>query len=542
MPRRLQAIVPTSLFCLLVALTYWPAVRGAFFLDDYLFLAMARFIDAPWEVFWRSHIPGNLFYRPLGVLAWWVTHAAFGLRPWAHYLFDLGLHLGVCAALWRLAYVLCGRRDVAGMAALVFALHPIGIGTSAWLSDRFDLLAALFGIAALGRGVEFRRSGATRHAVGALAMIAVALFAKEVALAAAAALAAVWLVPSEVASWRRRAGATGLLVLLCIGWLGARNAILGGSVNTLHEGLPTLLGHVAEGFVRWVTNFADYLVWTSLDRFGIALVVLGLAMVFVVAGYSFATDERMAALLGLATLVVMPGLLQSPVTWTLPWHVVADPNVTVVAGSTRFYYLASAGFAILFAIACAPLVRRRVGAFAIASVLAASACGAHGLVRDFHREIRAQNVLNGALVAAVDALPPAINPCLVFVLDLDSVHPLRFLGDVIVKAASSRDDIARDCLVQSENAPWYHVAKTGVFADRVGPLRPVPIDGVARGPTRVGGVDLLYYNLGEAEQLDPAMGIFLALHDGRFENVTDAVRRGERHVATRCIRPPDQCH
>lgn len=539
--RHAPAALAVPLFCLLVALTFWPAVRGAFFLDDYLFLAMGRFIDAPWEVFCRSHIPGNLFYRPLGVFTWWATYETFGLRSWAHYLFDLGLHLGVCAALWRFVFMLRGRRDLAAIAALVFALHPIGIGTAAWLSDRFDLLAALFGLAALGVGVEFRRRGTALHAAAALAAIALSLLAKEVALAAAAALAMFWLAPGEAASLRRRLGATSLLALLCLGWLGARSAILGGSVNTLHEDLPTLLGHLVGGFSRWAANFADYLVWMPLGGLGVGFVVLGLAALVIASGRTLASGERTAVLLGLGTLAVAPGVLQAPVTWTLPWHVISDPSITVVAGSTRFYYLAAAGLAVFFALGCAPLLRRRMGVLVLVTVFAAGAVAAHALVRDFQREARIQSTLGAALVVALDAMPPVTEPCLVFVLDLDAVHPFRFIGDAVVKATTSREDLARGCLVQSENTPWYHVAPAGTFASRVGPLRPVPIDGVMRGPTRVGGVDLLYYNLGEGERLDGSIGTFLTLSNGRFENVTDAVRRGERTVATRCIRPSEQC-
>ena len=53
--------------------------RGDFVIDDYVFIATARMVEAPWAAFWQSHFYEPFYFRPIGVLFIGGWRSAFGL-------------------------------------------------------------------------------------------------------------------------------------------------------------------------------------------------------------------------------------------------------------------------------------------------------------------------------------------------------------------------------------------------------------------------------------------------------------------------------
>src|SRR5690606_20206017 len=100
------------------------------------------------------------------------------------------------------------RTALAIAAGTAFALHPVGAGTTAWLSDRFDLLATLGTLCALRVLATWRyRHGASRRwGLAAMALAAaIAAGSKETAIVLVPA-AWLWLLLQPLA-WRARAAA-----------------------------------------------------------------------------------------------------------------------------------------------------------------------------------------------------------------------------------------------------------------------------------------------------------------------------------------------
>ncbi|MGL5004783.1 MAG: hypothetical protein ACRDAM_17740 [Casimicrobium sp.] len=81
------------LLLLMVAWCFRPATRGDFVIDDYVFIAQSRMVDAPWEAFWTNHFYEPVYFRPLGVGLWWITTKFFGFNYEAHSAINLVLHL-----------------------------------------------------------------------------------------------------------------------------------------------------------------------------------------------------------------------------------------------------------------------------------------------------------------------------------------------------------------------------------------------------------------------------------------------------------------
>ena len=105
----------------------------------------------------------------------WISHmldvSFFGLDPGRHHLVNLALH-AVNAGLVFLLLRAVGPLACAAFTALVFAVHPLHVESVAWISERKDLLSALFGllaVAAYSRGAARGRQ-ASAAALGCYAL------------------------------------------------------------------------------------------------------------------------------------------------------------------------------------------------------------------------------------------------------------------------------------------------------------------------------------------------------------------------------------
>lgn len=121
-------------------------------------------------------------YRPLTLFSFAVNYAASGLGPGGYHFVNVGLHSAACGLVWLFALRLTGRRGVAAVAAVLFAVHPVHVEAVANIVGRAEVLSTLGllgGLIAL-----LPRAGwpsAWRVALAALLFLA-ALLAKETAI------------------------------------------------------------------------------------------------------------------------------------------------------------------------------------------------------------------------------------------------------------------------------------------------------------------------------------------------------------------------
>jgi Flp pilus assembly protein TadD len=142
-------------------------------------------------------------YYPLVFSSFWLERALFGLDPRAFHATNLFLHAAVAV----LAACLLRRLEVpfAWLGAALFAVHPLHVDTVAWISERKNLLSALFALLSALLWLEWtvRRSASRPRArawyAGALSAFVLALLAKTAVVGLPVALAL-------IALWRARGG------------------------------------------------------------------------------------------------------------------------------------------------------------------------------------------------------------------------------------------------------------------------------------------------------------------------------------------------
>ena len=91
----------------------------------------------------------NFTYIPLTLLSFAVEHHFFKLNPFVYHLDNLLLHLGVVALVYAFGIGLGLSRRAVLLASLIFGVHPMHVESVAWVTERKDVLCAVFYMAAV---------------------------------------------------------------------------------------------------------------------------------------------------------------------------------------------------------------------------------------------------------------------------------------------------------------------------------------------------------------------------------------------------------
>ena len=543
------AVAGTVAIVALLAAVAWP-LRGAFLHeDDFALLALARLLDDPLPAFVREHMLTMPYYRPLGLVAWWLSARAFGAALLPQYVLALGLHALVCMALAGLLRELGTRRFTAWALAAVFAVHPVAIGTTSWLSDRYDLLATLFGLLALRAMLRHAHAPTMWRLSAALMALAAALFSKETGVVLA--LLVGGLAWCECADRRQRRIAVAAVASLLLVYFLARLFALGFAGGGRYTGSASF-GRVVQGFVNWWAELPWHLFYAPwLPRAGWLLWLLAA----VCGGWQLFSGRharvqyqwRTPLLLGLA-MVLLAALVQAPFIGIQPIRAPDPADVPASVTQARFYYLGLVGLVLVASalLRSSPVRmsdwRMPVAGTAFVVVLLASALASRALVRDWRDNTRAFAPLADAAVQAIEQAALPATGCQIYLLEAGNAV-LDAAADSVVKSRVADTSRVASCLVQTERTPWFQIvsADDAVGVD-IAPLEPVREGGVQVPWPRIGNIFIAYTNLSaRAQPHEARQALFLAFDGMAFRDVSRDVRDGRREVAFRCARSPLQC-
>ena len=133
-----------SLLVVSTVIAYGPAIRGEFVWDDALYLRDNPLIKARdgLQRFWLTTEFTD--YYALSNTSFWLEWRLWGANPTGYHVTNILLHVLNALLLWQLLRQL--RVGGAGWAGLAFALHPVNVRSVAWISERKNLLSALFAL------------------------------------------------------------------------------------------------------------------------------------------------------------------------------------------------------------------------------------------------------------------------------------------------------------------------------------------------------------------------------------------------------------
>lgn len=135
------------LVLLIVTVIYAPSLQNGFVnLDDPQYVlensAVQAFNVENIKKIFSSQFVGN--YQPVTMLSYMIDHALFGLDPFGWHLTSLLLYLGIVALVFLIIEKLVGIRSIAFWSAIIYGLHPLHVESVSWVSERKDLLYAIF--------------------------------------------------------------------------------------------------------------------------------------------------------------------------------------------------------------------------------------------------------------------------------------------------------------------------------------------------------------------------------------------------------------
>ena len=101
-------------------------------------------------------VMGN--YHPLTIMLYWIEYSHYGLEPWIYHFDSLICHIIMTIVVYLFVRTLTRRPVAAGVAALLFGLHPMHVESVAWAAGRKDILYGIFYVLSLTAYVLYLRS------------------------------------------------------------------------------------------------------------------------------------------------------------------------------------------------------------------------------------------------------------------------------------------------------------------------------------------------------------------------------------------------
>lgn len=189
-------ILGAAVIALTTAAAYLPAIGGGFIWDDPEHVVNNHTLRGLDGLARMWTVPRSLpQWYPLTHSSFWIEYQLWGAWPTGYHLNNVLLHIVSSLLFWRLLRML--QVPGAWLAAAIFALHPVQVESVAWITERKNVLSALFYFLTILSYLRFVQAGekhsALFHYAVSLALFIAALLSKTVtATLPAAILVILW--------------------------------------------------------------------------------------------------------------------------------------------------------------------------------------------------------------------------------------------------------------------------------------------------------------------------------------------------------------
>jgi len=173
-------LVSLASILVITLLVYLPVSRAGFVWDDKSYIIDNPLIHSidPGNIF-SSYVMGN--YHPFTMLAFSIQFQLFGLNETGYHVINLLLHLANVLLVYYSIFLLCNKKHVAMVAALLFGIHPLHTESVTWISGLKDLLYTTFFLGAYIFYLKYLAEKQNRYYWIALLLFLFSLLSKAMA-------------------------------------------------------------------------------------------------------------------------------------------------------------------------------------------------------------------------------------------------------------------------------------------------------------------------------------------------------------------------
>lgn len=324
--------------CVALLLYVHPALVNEFVtFDDSVLItrnaAVQRFtLSAVWH-FFTSYDPE--LYVPLTMLSLQLTHALFGLQPWAFHLGNLLLHMLSCAMVFFVVERLTGSKTRSLFVAMVFAVHPLNTEAVLWAAARKDVLAAAFCLISFWAYLRLQETGEKKFFVLSLGVFTLGLLSKVSIVTLPVIFLLLALMQRETLRTTARRLWPYVVIAVLFGLIalfGKRGILESSSVaETIILTVRSLGWYIAKVFAAW--DFAVIYPAVRPVTVDVMTVVSGISLCFIAGLAWFLRRRSPLILLGVSWYVL----------FVLPNSTNYLKNGFLYAASDRYAYLAMVG-------------------------------------------------------------------------------------------------------------------------------------------------------------------------------------------------------
>jgi len=538
------------LFLFIGAVVFSPTLTSFFYWDDFPLLCVNRYVGHPLYFFIQNYFPGGFYYRPLGMLSYWLPYQLFGLNPILHNLFSPFLHVLTTFLFYLLLREWVDRRPfIVLCSALFFLIHPVAISTS--LASRFDLVATMFILLTIYLFSRFLATERKGYIVCSVVSSILAILSKEISYILPMLITLVLFTFPRRESKDRRSQ---WILLLSPYYLTGfflyviRSSFLKvASSDFFREGI---LASLWNGLSKWVRFMPDLFLWHArpsmmgdfVKAFFLAWFLL---ILFVV--YLFLRGKKPIPwhlFLFSFGIIGMAGFLMAPVIG-LSTLVTTEAFSFFLIAEGRFYYLALLGCLIFLSSSLSLLFEligyRKLSRIYFALVFSAFLFIAFSyFLSSFSLGQKWRELTNGEerrlvelAVKAVYESPAVDAGSKIYFLNTQMHSHFREFGDGMLKSIAPKGSKFIHCLFFTEKPPWYNF----VLREDIHKIEMQPLLNTSGGkdlfPSVVGDLAYFYCNFPKGDEIvrdEKAIFFEFLPEEKRFVDVTESVRSGIKKV------------
>jgi tetratricopeptide (TPR) repeat protein len=258
-----QHWVLLAFLAVLTLLTYASTFIFGFVYDDHTLIENAKYYtDWGWLPEYFKHPFALNYYRPLVMIWFLLNRMAFDLNPVFWHIAVVLVHVAVTLLAYAAGYLLTRSVGIAGLAAAIFAVHPVHVESVAWISGVPDPLLAVCVFIAVICYLRFREVRGLGWKAGSILAAAAAMLSKEVGIAIPLLIGAHAMVYSSDA-WTARLRSAFLCAvptgLVAAAYLVVRTYVLTGVAHVV--GVDAW--HMVANWPRVAVFYIQHLVWPT---------------------------------------------------------------------------------------------------------------------------------------------------------------------------------------------------------------------------------------------------------------------------------------